>query len=218
MSGAGRTSWAGMPGRVPHGRFLMFLGLCLVGTLAVWPLGAARAVVVGFDIATLAFAASCLPLWRNDRLEAIRARAARDDGGRVLLLITAAVVIGAVLTALVRMIAARQTASAMEIGLVLATLLLAWIFANLVYAFHYAHLYYDDEEAGAKTLEFPGEDPPLFADFCYFSFVLGMTFQVSDVVIRATPMRRVATVHGVFAFFFNLGVLALTINVLAGAL
>ena len=200
-----------------HPRFVVFLICCALASAALGPLlGWLRGVVLGFDFAALVFAGSCLPLWRDDRLEAIRARAARDDGGRVLLRITSLTILVAILVAITLMIRGKSNLEGGDFVLVAVTLVLAWVFGNLVYAFHYAHLYYDEEATPA--LDFPGNEPPLFADFCYFSFVLGMTFQVSDVQILTRAFRREATVHGLFAFFFNLGVLALSVNVLAGIL
>nr|WP_290833718.1 DUF1345 domain-containing protein [Halomonas sp.] len=69
-----------------------------------------------------------------------------------------------------------------------------------------------------RVLFFPGQHLPKFADFCSFAFVIGMTCQVSDVAVETSYLRRVVTFHGILAFSFNLGVLALTINVLAGFL
>ncbi|MDT8856008.1 DUF1345 domain-containing protein [Paracoccaceae bacterium Fryx2] len=206
--------------KLPHPRFVLFFAVLAAGTAASAHLtGVEVAFVAGFDAAALAFILSCLPLWRQDRLDAILRRTARDDGGRVLLLVVAAVVLVTVLLALGRMIGARATPGPADFALVTGTLVLAWLFVNLVYAFHYAHLYYDQGDAGdTRGLAFPGKDTPLFADFCYFSFVIGMTCQVSDVTIQTTTLRRVAMLHGLFAFFFNLGVLALTINVLSGVL
>lgn len=198
-----------------HPRFVLFLAVLLVAGAALVPLGGAlKGAVIAFDLAALAFAASCLPLWQADGLEAIRARAARDDGGRVLLRLTALVILSAILVALVLMVRGRAALTPLDVLLVVGTLIAAWVFGNLVYAFHYAHLYYDEE--AKPGLDFPGDEPPLFADFCYFAFVLGMTFQVSDVQCLTRAFRRQAAIHGIFAFFFNLCVLALTVNVLAG--
>ena len=203
--------------RVRHPRFALFLAAFLLGALILVPtLGLLYGAVSAFDLAALIFAASCIPLWREDGLEEIRARAARDDGGRLLLLLTSFVILITVLIALTLLVHGKSGPVVVDFVLVAGTLILAWIFGNLVYAFHYAHLYYDEEQKPA--LDFPGDEPPLFTDFCYFSFVLGMTFQVSDVQILTRDLRREAMVHGLFAFFFNIGVLALSINVLAGVL
>lgn len=203
--------------RSRHPRFLAFLAVLGGATAALVPLvGLLKGTVIGFDIAALVFVLSCIPLWREEEVEGIRARAARDDGGRALLLLTSLVLLLVILVTLALMVRGRAALGPWDFALVTLTLMLAWTFGNLVYAFHYGHLYYDCE--ARPGLDFPGGEPPLFADFCYFSFVLGMTFQVSDVQILTRAFRREATLHGLFAFFFNLGVLALTINVLAGVL
>ena len=87
--------------------------------------------------------------------------------------------------------------------------------SNTVYALHYAHLAYGDE-LQCKGLSFPGTNEPLYWDFVYFAFTLGMTFQTSDVTISDQRIRRVVTLHCLAAFVFNIGVLAFTINVLGG--
>ena len=94
--------------------------------------------------------------------------------------------------------------------------LLSWLFLHIVFALHYAHEYYgersDDQIGGLK---FPGQQSPDYWDFVYFSFVIAMTSQVSDVAITSKVIRRVATVHGVLSFFFNVSVLALTVNMVS---
>lgn len=205
---------------VKHPRFLLFLAVAALSGLAagmVMPLS--EAVVLGFDLGALAFLGSCLPLWLADHPDAIRRRETRDDGGRVLLALVSLMVLVSVLLALALMIRARSAIDGADAGIILGTLVLAWLCANLVHAFHYANMYYvplaPTRQGG---LRFPGEGEPLFADFVYFAFVIGMTSQVSDVVIESRPMRRLATLHGLQAFFFNLGVLALVINMLSAAL
>lgn len=205
---------------LPHPRFFLFLVVLVAGGgLASLVTGAAEAVVLGFDAATLVFGAASLLLWLDDHPDKVRVRAARDDGGRVLLLIVSAISLAVVLLALGRMIESRAVLSVPSFALIVGTLVAAWLFVNIVFAFHYSHMFYD-QAAGVDVggLAFPGTQAPIFADFCYFSFVVGMTSQVSDVQILTRSLRRVATVHGLFAFFFNLGVLALTINVLSGVL
>jgi uncharacterized membrane protein len=106
----------------------------------------------------------------------------------------------------------------METALVIATLTLAWTFANLVYAFHYAHLFYSGSDGGRDLagLDFPGKlREPDYWDFIYFSFTLGVALQTSDVCVTSSGIRRVVTVHCIGAFVYNLVVLALAVNVLA---
>ena len=86
-----------------------------------------------------------------------------------------------------------------------------------MFALHYAHEFYD--ETAGRGMSFPGGDPhPDYLDFVYFSFVIGMTSQVSDVAITSKLIRRTATVHGVVSFLFNAALLALTVNIAASAI
>jgi uncharacterized membrane protein len=110
------------------------------------------------------------------------------------------------------------------------TILLSWGFTHLLFAIHYAHGYYgdadddeNDDDSGdsaevAGGLSFPGEENPDYLDFLYFSFVVGMTCQVSDVQVTGRIMRRLTLGHGVISFLFNTVILALSINLLAGLL
>ncbi|MCW8307241.1 DUF1345 domain-containing protein [Acidiphilium sp. PA] len=103
------------------------------------------------------------------------------------------------------------------VALVGLTLVASWLMTQVTFAYRYAHEYYADTDAGPEGgLNFPGEDAPDYLDFIYFSFVLGMTFQVSDVNITGRKMRRLATLQGLIGYMFNTVVLALTINIAAG--
>jgi uncharacterized membrane protein len=89
----------------------------------------------------------------------------------------------------------------------------AWAMVHTTFMFKYAHLYYTD-----GGLDFPGESNPNYMDFVYFSFVIGTTFQVSDVSISSSRIRRTAFIHGVLSFSFNTIILALSINIIASLL
>ena len=205
---------------IPHPRFLAFLGALVVATALAatrWPVE--EALILGFDVAALLFIALAVPLWFDDDASRERTRATRDDGGRLFLALTAAAVLAAILLALGRMVEGRSALTAVDFAIVAGTLVLAWLFSNLAYAFHYAHLYYDRPDRGVQGgILFPMEAEPVFSDFVYFAFVIGMTCQTADLDISSRRIRRVVTLHGLFAFFFNLGVLAMTINVLSGVL
>ncbi|MBD2756408.1 DUF1345 domain-containing protein [Spirosoma validum] len=95
----------------------------------------------------------------------------------------------------------------------------AWSLVHTVFTLRYAHLYYGNDEKQKKRpggLDFPHEEEPDFLDFAYFSFVIGMTSQVSDVAIGSKIMRRTALAHGVLSFAFNAIIVALTISGLSG--
>jgi uncharacterized membrane protein len=103
-------------------------------------------------------------------------------------------------------------------GVAVAAVLLAWGLIHALYALHYAHVYYGDQGGPSGKhggLTFPGGKTPDYLDFVYFSFVIGMTAQVSDVVVTSRRLRRLVLAHSVIAFFFNTIVLALTITLIA---
>jgi uncharacterized membrane protein len=90
-----------------------------------------------------------------------------------------------------------------------------------MFGMRYAHTYYGDNEssdAPVGGLEFPGDTSPDYRDFAYFSFVIGMTCQVSDVQITSKSLRTLALIHGILSFCFNTVILALTINTVSGLL
>ncbi len=92
---------------------------------------------------------------------------------------------------------------------------LGWLVLHTVMAFHYADIHYFDDPGGADDegdLKFPGRGDPGVWDFLYYSFVVGMTAQVSDVQVRTTVMRRATLAHGVVSFFFNTVIIAMAVN------
>src|SRR5882724_6674888 len=101
-----------------------------------------------------------------------------------------------------------------------ASVLLAWLTSHTVMAFRYAHLYYSADDASgpggapdAGGLDFPGTDEPQIWDFFYYSFVVGMTSQVSDVQASSARMRRATLIHSIASFVFNTVILALAVNI-----
>lgn len=206
--------------RIAHPRYKAFFTLliaCCGGLALVLP--ADLALIGGFDIAATTFFVSLIPLWAHSSPESIRATAARDDGGRTLLLMLTAIIVLVVIVSVGVLLADKDALGAGEIALLVLTLLAGWVFANLVFAIHYAHVFYSAKHGGEdhRGLEFPGGDLPEFADFVHFSFVIGMTCQTADIAMSSQLIRRVVTFHGLFAFVFNLGIMALMVNIIAGA-
>lgn len=203
-------------GQIAPWRFLMFFGLLVLGfALALQRFEWAMALLIGFDVAALMFLLSCASIF-NDDVERLRASAARNDANRVTLLGLTFLLTLIVFAAILVELSQRDTLAAAEKWLIAASLALVWTFGNMVYAMHYTHLFYTESKAGkdAAGLEFPGTRAPLFSDFTYFAFTLGVAVQTSDVQITAPHIRKVVTFHCVAGFFFNLGVLALSLNVL----
>lgn len=214
------TSDQRKPAGIRHLRYLLFLALLV---LTPWPLSTcmppAQALIGGFDIAALVFILSVIPLWQDGSADIMRRQSERDDGGHIGLLALTAVLLLVMLSAVATLETQKDQLEIAMIALLVGSLVIAWFFANLVFAFHYAKLYYSALASGGdrRGLDFPGDDEPVFADFVNFSFVLGMTCQTADIAITDQRLRRVSTGHGLLAFIFNLGVLAMTVNILASA-
>jgi uncharacterized membrane protein len=107
----------------------------------------------------------------------------------------------------------------LKVVLVAVTLFLSWLVTHVTFALRYAHEFYARDLGGPdvdRGLEFPGDKAPDYLDFLYFSLVLGMTFQVSDVQITSRKLRRVASLHGLISFLFNTIIVAFTVNIAAG--
>ena len=174
--------------------------------------------MAGFDVAAFVFLGTCVPLLDDDPAQ-MRRHSKENDANRLTLL------------AIHRcgndrdpgdrrgIIARTKGLQIFDVLMIIATLTLAWLFGNVVYAFHYAHMYYQagkDRGGDAAGIVFPGTKEPDYWDFVYFAFTLGMTFQTSDCDITAPAIRRIAIGQCMAAFIFNLGVLAFTINALGG--
>jgi uncharacterized membrane protein len=95
-------------------------------------------------------------------------------------------------------------------------MLISWVMIHTVFTFHYAHMYYNDGKKASRGLSFPGEEDPDYLDFAYFAFVIGCTFQVSDVEITSKSIRRLVLLHGLLSFGLNTFVVALIVNLVAG--
>jgi len=199
-------------------RFLLFGAIFLVaGSSASLHLADLRiALLIGFDAAALVFFASVLPLLSDDSA-AMRRRSEENDANRAALLAITVLISSVILFAIGTLIAGKQTLHWQGLTLIVATLALTWVFANTVFALHYAHLYYQrGADADRSGLEIPNTTTPDYWDFLYFSFTLGMTFQTSDVIISGSHMRKVVLGHTMAAFLFNMGILAFTVNALGG--
>jgi uncharacterized membrane protein len=99
----------------------------------------------------------------------------------------------------------------------------SWALVHTVFGLRYAHTFYGDPDGpGGKShaggLVFPGDRLPDYMDFAYFSFVIGMTFQVSDVQITSREFRQLVLMHSMLSFGFNTVILALTINTVSALL
>ncbi len=112
---------------------------------------------------------------------------------------------------------------ALHVLLSVMTIVGSWLLVHTLFALQYAHSYYHADSSGdgdkeVGGLDFPDDRDPDYWDFLYFSFVIGMTSQVSDVQTTSRYMRRLALIHGILSFFFNTTIVAMTINIIASLL
>jgi uncharacterized membrane protein len=211
----------GLAHRVASVRFAAFLlvfGGVGLGLSTV--LGTLRGILVGFDVAAVVFIASLIRVLRAPSAHVMRRHARDNDANRAMLLVITVTVMLVILTTVVWMLSDRNAMTPVTVSLMMATLGLAWLFSNIVYSLHYAHLFYGDRDRSGEDdrgLTFPSMDEPAYADFVYFAFTIGMTFQTSDVEICSRRMREVVTFHALAAFVFNIGVLAFAINVVGSS-
>ena len=161
---------------------------------------------------------------RNNATHTIR-RAAEADPGRNLL---AGIVIVSVIAGLASAVSilgrgpnvpAADRSLAIAFGV--AAVALGWFLIHTMFTFRYAHLYYydsDQDGSAQRGLTFPGTNDPDDYDFAYFAFVIGMTFQVSDVQITDPGVRTVVLTHGILSFAYNTAILALVVNLASNLL
>ncbi len=181
--------------------------------------GPTRALVA-WDLGAGLYVALAWTMMLRGSVERMRSRARiEDDGAVAVLALTLVAAVASVAAIVLELVGCRNLpASSQTPHLVLAgaTILISWCFVHTAFAIHYAHEYYVERGGPHRQgLEFPGREPPDYADFLYFSFVIGTTSQTADVSIGSRPMRRLALLHGVVAFLFNTTLLALTVNIAA---
>ena len=213
-----------MPVRIArlHARLLISIavGIAVTLGLAMTDWSMATKLLLGWDIGVMLYLALIYELMITCGIDEIRRRAAEDDEGALALLILTGLsglaIMGAIIAELGIAKVSGQPRSGLGVTLAMATILVSWAFVHTIFALHYAHEYYGERgDHAIGGLAFPGRQAPDYWDFLYFSLVIAMTSQVSDVVITSKVIRRIVTVHGALAFFFNVAVLALTVNIIS---
>lgn len=147
-----------------------------------------------------------------------------NDQGRVGVLLVVLLAIAASVAAIFLLLKTPKDfaeVTPLQVGLAVATIVCSWLLLHVMFALHYAHRFYRDDPTTAELdatggLKFPGTEMPHYWDFLYFSFVIGMTSQVSDVQVTSQGMRRLVLAHGLLSFAFYTVILALGINLVAG--
>jgi uncharacterized membrane protein len=172
----------------------------------------------------MSFLVSTWMLMMKARPKTMRHNAQRQDEGRlvILSLITAAACASLLAIAFVLRETKGKGIEIVVPHIILAVLTIvgSWVLVHTIFAMHYAHEYYQNHkteiDVKAGGLDFPEDVEPDYWDFLYFSFVIGMTSQVSDVEITSRSLRRLCLIHSVLSFFFNTAIVAMSINIIAG--
>jgi uncharacterized membrane protein len=200
------------------------LGFCVFLSIPT-TLPTAMRVAIGWDAGVLLFFALTVFVIGEGGSSVLRQRASLSDTHLWIILGVVVVAAAASFASLAFVLQKPEGAAAVSlvgrVSVAVSTLVLSWSLVHAMFAIRYAHYFYGDPEADGTPrggLGFPGKGHPDFWDFMYYAFVVGMTCQVSDVQVLTKAMRRLTLAHGVLAFFFNAGVLALAVNILATAL
>jgi uncharacterized membrane protein len=176
----------------------------------------ASAILLAFDLAAIVFLSIIARMFSTASTANMRIQAKAEDTGRWGILWIGIVLSTVVLVALSSELHAAKSGGALALGVGALSVVLSWLFFNTMFAIHYAHGFYGDLGQKHSGLEFPDTPQPDYWDFAYFAIVIGMTFQVSDVQITSRYLRRVALLHSVISFFFNVFIIAITVNIVAG--
>jgi uncharacterized membrane protein len=204
----------------PHLSLAIGLGV-VVGLVLRSDLPLTRALF-GWNAAVWVYLLSMMWVITHSDHSKVRAIAARQDesAGLVLLSMT----LGAVLSfsAIVWELGAiphlKPDQRALRYLFTAVTVLGSWLLVGVLFCFHYAHMFYRSK-GKARPLQFPNDlAEPDYWDFLYFSFTIAVAAQTSDVIVLTRPMRKLVLGHSVLAFFFNLAILGLSINIAAGML
>jgi len=209
------------PARVVYARPRTFFSVA-IGIVAFFLLPASLRLVtrllLGWDVfATLYLVLAYIMMLRCG-LAHIKRNAVLQDDGRFLILLVTALGAFASIAAIVSELGESHRGGA-ELALATVTIALSWAAVHTTFALHYAHDYYRGAKPGG--LQFPSGDQHDHADywdFVYFSFVIGMTAQVSDVGITDKTIRRTATAHGIISFIYNTALVALMVNIAASVI
>ena len=177
----------------------------------------AMKMLFGWDIGVVFYLLAVTQLLAMGGVDYLRKRAATEDEGRFGILILTAAASLTSLGAIVALLGHTRTSGREPTHLALAvvTILLSWAFIHVIFAVHYANEYYAAQRLKIAGMIFPKDDEPDYWDFLYFSFVVGMTSQVSDVAVASKSVRRTVLAHGIVSFLFNVTLLALAVNIAA---
>jgi len=198
-----------------HRRFYIALVCGLLTALAMHLYGLDVALLAGGDVFYLTFLSLCLVKVVSQTTSDLKRRAKREDEGILIVLLITVATMAFFCAAVFTALSQKHVIQTLPLALAGVGAVAGWFSLHVVMAFHYADIHYFDDpdvQGDEKDLAFPGGGDPGPWDFLYYSFVVGMTAQVSDVQVLTTAMRRATLLHGVVSFFFNTVFIAMAVN------
>lgn len=204
-----------------HGPFYLAVLIGIAVWIVAWRLGWPIPPVLGGDAFFVIYLAFVAAIRVHMSPDGLRRHASEEDEGILIIILLAVAAIVFSLTAIFALLNQGGPPGPWQLVCAIASVPLGWLTLHTIAAFHYAHLYYapsdkktaDASPSNAGGLQFPGDEAPGAWDFLYYSFVVGMTAQVSDVAVLTSTMRRLTLAHGVLSFFYNTVLIALAVNV-----
>lgn len=202
-------------------KYLVCLLIAAIVSVASISVGLNRELgfVLGWDAFGISYVIFNIFLFSSLNHHQIKEQCAQEDVSSWILF---AFVVGACITGLLVALSLLNHTQSWQTGpfwgsvACILAIALAWMMVHTSFSIRYAHLFYGDENKHfsrhANGLVFPEDNKPDYFDFAYFSFVVGMTFQVSDVVITAKGVRRLVLMHSLIAFVFNTVIIAMTVS------
>jgi uncharacterized membrane protein len=179
----------------------------------------ATRILIGWNVGVWLYLALVIQLMSKTKSHQIVARAATQDEGRFAILgLTVAASLATIAAIIFEIGGAKSPDQHNNLLLAILTILSSWFFIHTIFALHYAHEYYGEFGGKKSGLRFPNDEDPNYWDFVYFSFVIGMTAQVSDVAVSSKAIRQTVTAHSIISFLFNVSLLALTVNIAANVI
>jgi uncharacterized membrane protein len=210
---AGQGLGASAATRVSGGAVLGSAAGVLASLSGSWQLG----VLIGWDVAAVVYVAWTWTRLRRCDAAATARLAVREDPGRatvdVVLLVASVASVLAVVVVITVGGAGTTVTRDLHAALAVASVALSWTVVQVVFASHYARLYYSEPVGG---IEFNDDVPPRYSDFAYVAFTVGMTYQVSDTDLKSSAFRSRALSHALLSYLLGAVILATTINLVAG--
>ncbi|HWK04151.1 MAG TPA: DUF1345 domain-containing protein [Puia sp.] len=178
-------------------------------------------IMIGWDSFSLCMLIISALLFTSMHPKEIRVLAKTEDAGRIVVFVIVLIATIGSLAGIMVLLGNRSgwiLSKGLETFIYISGVTCSWFLLHSIFTYRYALLYYGDHPVNPSEsnvgLQIPHELWPDYLDFAYFAFVIGMTFQVSDIEISSRKIRRVALLHGMISFLFNTVIVALTINVI----